>query len=117
MRTDSAALLPAATLDEDAWKDLLSFIEERQLIPIVGPELLQVSTDRGPRQLAAITAFGLDPPLEFAQALYAQALGDPAHRAALLREAAAIVDHLIPSIASLHDTREWRARIEAAQHT
>ncbi len=51
MTTGSTALLPAATLDEDAWEDLLSFIEERQVIPIVGPELLQVSTDRGPRLL------------------------------------------------------------------
>jgi TIR domain/SIR2-like domain len=45
---------PAAqmsTLDDDAWDDLLSFIEERRVIPIVGPELLQVSTDRGPRLL------------------------------------------------------------------
>ncbi len=39
------------TLDEDAWDDLLSFIEERRVIPIVGPELLLVETDRGPRLL------------------------------------------------------------------
>ncbi len=51
MKTDSTAILPAATLDDDAWEDLLSFIEERRVIPIVGPELLQVATDRGPRQL------------------------------------------------------------------
>lgn len=43
-------ILPA-TLDDDAWEDLLSFIEERRVIPIVGPELLQVSTDSGPRLL------------------------------------------------------------------
>jgi hypothetical protein len=30
---------------------LLSFIEERRVIPIVGPELLQVNTDKGPRLL------------------------------------------------------------------
>jgi len=40
-----------STLDDDAWDDLLSFIEERHVIPIVGPELLQVATDRGPRLL------------------------------------------------------------------
>jgi hypothetical protein len=40
-----------STLDDDAWEDLLSFIEERRVIPIVGPELLQVATDRGPRLL------------------------------------------------------------------
>jgi hypothetical protein len=54
-------------------------------------------------------------PLELAEALYAQSLTDAAHRPALLREAARLVDHLIPAIAKLHDTRQWRARIEAAQ--
>jgi tetratricopeptide (TPR) repeat protein len=54
-------------------------------------------------------------PLELAEALYAQSLTDDGHRAALLREATGHVDHLIPSIAGLHDTRQWRARIEAAR--
>src|SRR5579863_4957082 len=40
-----------STLDDDAWEDLLSFIEERRVIPIVGPELLQIATDSGPRLL------------------------------------------------------------------
>jgi hypothetical protein len=40
-----------SALDEDAWDDLLSYIEERRVIPIVGPELLQVQTDGGPRLL------------------------------------------------------------------
>src|SRR6516225_1305634 len=39
---------PIASLDEDAWEDLLNFIEERRVIPIVGPELLLVETDTGP---------------------------------------------------------------------
>ncbi len=39
------------TLDDDAWDDLLSVIEEKRVIPIVGPELLQVTTERGPRLL------------------------------------------------------------------
>lgn len=43
-------------LDEDAWDDLLSFIEERRVIPIVGPELLQVATEQGPRLLFAWAA-------------------------------------------------------------
>jgi hypothetical protein len=43
-------MLPC-TLDEDAWDDLLSFIEEKRVIPIVGPELLLVETERGPRLL------------------------------------------------------------------
>ena len=51
MANGSAATLPATTLDDDAWDDLLSFIEERRVIPIVGPELLLVATDRGPRLL------------------------------------------------------------------
>ena len=42
---------PLATLDEDAWDDLLNFIEERRVIPIIGPELLQIETESGPRQL------------------------------------------------------------------
>src|SRR6266571_6371814 len=50
-----SSLLPmraaVATLDDDAWEDLLSFIEERRVIPIIGPELLQVETDTGPRLL------------------------------------------------------------------
>jgi len=42
---------PLATLDDDAWEDLLNFIEERRVIPILGPELLTVETDTGPRLL------------------------------------------------------------------
>ncbi|MEO8977282.1 MAG: toll/interleukin-1 receptor domain-containing protein [Casimicrobiaceae bacterium] len=45
-------MLPAsATLDDDAWEDLLNFIEERRVIPIIGPELLQIETTDGPRLL------------------------------------------------------------------
>src|SRR6195256_3900457 len=51
MGNASAAMAPVSTLDDDAWDDLLSFIEERRVIPIVGPELLLVSTERGPRLL------------------------------------------------------------------
>ncbi len=39
------------TLDEDAWDDLLNFIEDRRVIPIIGPELLEVATENGPRLL------------------------------------------------------------------
>jgi len=46
------ALHPALpTLDEDAWEDLLNFIEEHRVVPIIGPELLQVDTETGPRLL------------------------------------------------------------------
>ena len=51
MSPATAAILPATMLDEDAWDDLLSFIEERRVIPIVGPELLLVQTETGPRLL------------------------------------------------------------------
>ena len=51
MSAASAAVVPLSTLDEDAWDDLLSFIEELRVIPIVGPELLLVATERGPRLL------------------------------------------------------------------
>jgi hypothetical protein len=37
--------------DEDAWDDLLNYIEERRVIPIVGPDLLRVETDQGPKLL------------------------------------------------------------------
>jgi hypothetical protein len=42
---------PAASFDEDAWEDLLNYIEEKRVIPIVGPELLKVETESGPRLL------------------------------------------------------------------
>jgi hypothetical protein len=51
MRNSASAAAAMAHLDDDAWDDLLSFIEERRVIPIVGPELLLVSTERGPRRL------------------------------------------------------------------
>ncbi len=51
MSHSASAAVPLTTLDDDAWDDLLSFIEERRVIPIVGPELLQVATERGPRLL------------------------------------------------------------------
>ncbi len=51
MASSPALALPMSTLDDDAWDDLLSFIEERRVIPIVGPELLMIPTDRGPRLL------------------------------------------------------------------
>src|SRR6476469_7418833 len=37
--------------DEDAWDDLLNYIEERRVIPILGPDLLRVQTDTGLRPL------------------------------------------------------------------
>jgi hypothetical protein len=51
MNSSISQRMPVTTLDDDAWDDLLSFIEERRVIPIVGPDLLQVATDSGPRLL------------------------------------------------------------------
>jgi hypothetical protein len=51
MSTNATGQLPVSILDDDAWDDLISFIEERRVIPIIGPELLQVDTDTGPRLL------------------------------------------------------------------
>jgi hypothetical protein len=51
MSASATAPLPLSTLDDDAWDDLLSFIEERRVIPIIGPELLMVRTESGPRLL------------------------------------------------------------------
>ena len=51
MSNTSALRVPGGALDDDAWEDLLSYIEERRVIPIIGPELLLVATERGPRLL------------------------------------------------------------------
>ncbi|MEO6102750.1 MAG: toll/interleukin-1 receptor domain-containing protein [Pseudoxanthomonas sp.] len=52
----SSMAVPAAdaelrNFDEDAWDDLLNYIEERRVIPIIGPDLLRVQTDTGLRPL------------------------------------------------------------------
>ena len=41
----------APAFDDDAWEDLLNYIEEKRVVPIVGPELLRVETEAGPRLL------------------------------------------------------------------
>ena len=56
-------------------------------------------------------------PLELAGALYAEALSDSKRGAALLREAAALVDGLAPALRPLHDVRQWRERIRQAQQS
>jgi hypothetical protein len=54
-------------------------------------------------------------PTELAAALYAQSLAEPKQRAALLREATMLLDGVPPTLQSLHDIRQWRERIRAAQ--
>jgi len=39
------------SFDDDAWEDLLNFIEEKRVIPLIGPELLTVETESGPQNL------------------------------------------------------------------
>ncbi len=47
----SAPAAPTIHFDDDAWEDLLNFIEEKRVIPIIGPELLTVETETGPQNL------------------------------------------------------------------
>ncbi len=47
----AASSTSAVPFDDDMWEDLLNYIEERRVIPIIGPELLKVDTESGPRQL------------------------------------------------------------------
>jgi len=51
MTTLPATAASLQAFDEDAWDDLLNYIEERRVIPIIGPDLLHVRTDSGPRPL------------------------------------------------------------------
>jgi hypothetical protein len=51
MTTSLARTGTLQAFDEDAWDDLLNYIEERRVIPILGPDLLRVQTDTGLRPL------------------------------------------------------------------
>ena len=51
MTTSPATIDPTQAFGEDAWDDLLNYIEERRVIPIIGPDLLRVQTDHGLRPL------------------------------------------------------------------
>jgi tetratricopeptide (TPR) repeat protein len=65
------------------------------------------------RELAAKNHGDQWQPLELAAALYAESLTDGKRRAALLQEAAALVNGLPASFKALHDVRQWRERIQA----
>lgn len=41
----------SGSFDDDAWEDLLNYIEEKRVIPIIGPELLKVDTESGSRPM------------------------------------------------------------------
>lgn len=47
----ASAASTTVPFDEDTWADLLNYIEEKRVVPIIGPELLRVETDAGPRPL------------------------------------------------------------------
>jgi hypothetical protein len=51
MTTHPGSTAALQVFDEDAWDDLLNYIEERRVIPIIGPDLLRVETESGPRPL------------------------------------------------------------------
>ncbi|HXD84694.1 MAG TPA: toll/interleukin-1 receptor domain-containing protein, partial [Rudaea sp.] len=51
MTTPLAATSLPQAFDDDAWDDLLNYIEEHRVIPIIGPDLLRVQTDTGLRPL------------------------------------------------------------------
>ena len=51
MSAQANAAVAMHPFDEDAWDDLLNYIEEHRVIPIIGPDLLRVQTDTGLRPL------------------------------------------------------------------
>ena len=67
------------------------------------------------RELAARNRGDRWQPAELAAALYAQALTDPTHRAALLHEAAVLMDGLVPEVRATHEVKRWRTWISEAQ--
>jgi hypothetical protein len=74
MTTLPAATDPAQVFDEDAWDDLLNYIEEHRVIPIIGPDLLRVQTDCGLRPLYVWLAEKLAKHLSVAAATLPQPL-------------------------------------------
>lgn len=100
--------LPAhsATLDDDAWDDLLNFIEEGRVIPIIGPELLRVDTDSGPRLLYDWLA----------EKLAAKLGGDPAMLLAQITDFDLFISTTFDSLLeqALNSVKLWRTRIDAA---
>jgi hypothetical protein len=75
MSVDSGAADPETTLfHEDVWEDLLNYVEEKRVIPIIGPELLKVETETGPRLLMDVLAERLAARLGVDTALLAKPL-------------------------------------------
>ena len=68
------------------------------------------------RELAARNHGDQQQHVELARTLYAQALIEPAKRAALLREAASLLDSVPAQMRALHSVQLWRERVRAAMH-
>jgi hypothetical protein len=66
------------------------------------------------RQLAARNHGDRWQPVELASALYAEALAEPAHAAALLAEAQTLLNGIAPEIRSTPDARLWRQWVRQA---
>ena len=49
--TAESSISAVAAFDDDAWEDLVNYIEEKRVIPIIGAELVTVQTDAGPEIL------------------------------------------------------------------
>ena len=67
------------------------------------------------RELAASARGDLQEVVELARTLYAAAISDPEHRAALLREAAGLLDHLPADVRQLRTAQLWRRLIDQSQ--
>jgi hypothetical protein len=66
------------------------------------------------RDLAARNHGDVWQPVELAGALFAQALSDKTRSAALLHEAAALLDATPLALQGLHDVKQWRQRVREA---
>ena len=72
--TAASSSVPAVPFSDDVWDDLLNYIEEKRVIPIVGPELLKVDTEKGPQLLIVWLAEKLAARLNVDVSLLAQPL-------------------------------------------
>jgi hypothetical protein len=72
--TAARSASPAVPFSDDVWEDLLNYIEEKRVIPIVGPELLKVDTEKGPQLLMVWLAEKLAARLNVDMAALAQPL-------------------------------------------
>jgi hypothetical protein len=93
----ATATVPMTTLDDDAWDDLLSFIEERRVIPIVGPELPRPYT------------------LNDVVCVFLAARGRRIASDAVSQLQAATPHGAAPQLRTVPDVRQWRERIQKAQ--